>query len=57
MTMEILFPARTKHLYNICTKSTQRIRRWSNIAQCFVFAGLRVVQYLIPQSEEIDNQA
>ena len=37
------FPANTKHLYNICTTSAQRLRRWSNIVQmvykCFVFAG------------------
>ena len=36
-------PANTKHLYNICTTSSQRLRRWSNIVQmlykCFVFAG------------------
>ena len=39
---------RTKHktciVYNICTKSAQRLRRWSNIVQmlykCVVFAGL-----------------
>ena len=38
------FPGQTKkHLYNICTTSAQRLRRWSNIVQmlykCFVFAG------------------
>ena len=37
------YPANTKHLYNICTTSAQRFRRWSNIVQmlfkCFVFAG------------------
>ena len=37
-------PANTKHLYNICTMSAQRFRRWSNIVQmsckCFVFAGI-----------------
>ena len=38
-------PADTKHLYNICTMSAQRFRRWSNIVQfmlynCFVFAGI-----------------
>ena len=36
--------ANTKHLYNICTTSAQRLRRWSNIVQilykCFVFTGL-----------------
>ena len=36
-------PANTKHLYTICTKSAQRLRRWSNIVQmlykCFVFTG------------------
>ena len=36
-------PANTKHLYNICTTSAQRLRRWSNIIQmlykCFVFTG------------------
>ena len=43
-------PANTKHLYNICTTSAQRLRRWSNIVQkqnkmlhkCFVFTGARV---------------
>ena len=33
-----------KHLYNICTTSAQRLRRWSNFVQmlckCFVFAGM-----------------
>ena len=37
-------PANTKHLYNICTTSAQRLRRRSNIVQmlykCFVFAGI-----------------
>ena len=37
-------PANTKHLYNIWTKSTQRLRRWSNNVQmlfkCCVFAGI-----------------
>ena len=32
----------TKHLYNICTTSAQRLRRWPNIVQmlykCFVLA-------------------
>ena len=36
-----LYPANTKLLYNICTTSAQRLRRWSNIVQmfykCFVF--------------------
>ena len=36
-------PANTRHLYNICTTSAQRLRRWSNIVQklykCFVLAG------------------
>ena len=27
------FQANTKHLYNICTMSAQRLRRWSNIEQ------------------------
>ena len=39
-------PANTKHLYNICTTSAQRLRRWSSVVQmlckCFVFAGLRL---------------
>ena len=38
------FPVNTKHLHNICTASTQRLRRLSNIVQmlykCFVFTGL-----------------
>ena len=36
-----IVPVITKHLYNICTMSVQRLRRWSNIVQmlykCFVF--------------------
>ena len=36
-------PANTKHLYNICTTSAQRLWRWSSIVwilyKCFVFAG------------------
>ena len=36
-------PEDRKHLYNICTPSAQRLRRWSNIVhmlyKCFVFAG------------------
>ena len=36
-------PANTKHLYTICTTSSKRLRRWSNIVQmlykCCVFAG------------------
>ena len=38
------FSSNTKHLCNICTMSTQRLRRWSNIVKmvykCFVFTGL-----------------
>ena len=38
-----VYPANTKHLYNISSTSAQRFRRWSNIVQmlykCFVFAG------------------
>ena len=37
-------PTSTKHLYNMCTMSAQRLRRWSNIVhmlyKCFVFAGI-----------------
>ena len=29
------FSENTKHLYNICTTSAQRLRRWSNIVQMF----------------------
>ena len=40
-------PANTKHLYSICTTSTQRLRRWPNIVQmlykCFVFAGKWII--------------
>ena len=36
-------PVNKNHLYNICTTSAQRLRRWSNIVQmlykCFVFVG------------------
>ena len=39
--------ANTKHLFNICTTSTQCLRRWSSIVQmlykCFVFAGITPV--------------
>ena len=39
------FPANTKYLYNICTTSAQRLRRWFNIVQmlykCFALTGLR----------------
>ena len=38
-------PANTKHLYNMCTTSAQRLRRWSNIVQmlckCFLFAEIQ----------------
>ena len=35
------FPAKTKHLYNICTASVQRRRRWPKIAQMlFGYFGL-----------------
>ena len=41
-------PANTKNLYNICTTSTQRLRRWFNIVQMlykrFVFAGYSRLQ-------------
>ena len=37
-------PANTKHVYNFCTTSVQRLRRWSNIVlmlhKCFVFTGM-----------------
>ena len=39
------FPANTNHLYNICTTSDQRLRRWLNMVQmlhkCFVFTGFQ----------------
>ena len=39
-------PANTKHLYNICTTSAQRLQRWANIVQmlykCFVLIGIRL---------------
>ena len=38
-----VYPANTKHLYNIYTTSAQRLRRWSNIVymlyKCSVFTG------------------
>ena len=44
------FPANTKHLYNMCTTSAQRLRRWSNIAQilnkCFVFTGFIMIYFI-----------
>ena len=37
-------PVNTKHLYNICTMSAQRRRRWAHVVQMvykwFVFAGM-----------------
>ena len=46
MISQRLFLANTKHLYNICTTSAQRLRRWADVVQllykCFVFAGLSV---------------
>ena len=43
-----MYPAGTKHLYNISTMSAQRLRRWSDIVQmlykCFVFASLGKAQ-------------
>ena len=39
-------PENTTHLYNICTTSAQRLRRWSNIVQnaiqlfCVCWEGL-----------------
>ena len=42
----LFHPSEHKHLYNICTTSAQRLRRWSNIVQmlykCFVFTGIEV---------------
>ena len=39
-----VYPAITKHLHNICTTSTERLRRSANIVQmlykCFVFSGI-----------------
>ena len=38
------FPAKTTHLYNICTMSDQRRRRWADFVQmlykCVVFSGI-----------------
>ena len=43
LTISVLCPVNTKHLYNICTMLDQRRRRWADVAQvlykCFVFAG------------------
>ena len=40
----VFIPANTKHLYNICTTSAQRLHRWSNIVQMlfkyFVSTGM-----------------
>ena len=45
-----LNPANTRHLYNICTTSAQRLRCWSNIVQmlykCFVFTRLTKIVLL-----------
>ena len=32
---QLLFPANTKHLYNICTTSAQHLRRWTKIVEIF----------------------
>ena len=32
---QLLFPANTKHLYNICTTSAQRQRQCTNVIQMF----------------------
>ena len=32
---QLLFPTNTKRLYNICTTSAERLRRWSSIMQMF----------------------
>ena len=44
-------PSEHKTLYNICTTSAQRLRRWSYIVQmlykCFVFTGHILVQVTI----------
>ena len=41
--MSFLYPAHTKHLYNIFTMLVQRRRRWADVVQilykCFVLAG------------------
>ena len=43
--MNSKYPTNTKHPYNICTTSAQRLLRWSNVVQmldtCFVFTGYR----------------
>ena len=45
---QLLFAANTKHLYNICTTSAQRLQYGSNIVQmlykCFVFTVLNAAQ-------------
>ena len=52
------YPANTKHLYIICTKSVQRLRRWSNIVQmlykCLLFTGydIQVIQVIVCTSTE-----
>ena len=42
-------PANTKHLYNICTTSAQRLRRWSKIVlmlyKSFVYMGIYLNKY------------
>ena len=43
-----LYPANTKHLYNICTTSTWRLRRRSNIVQKFKCkTTVRVTGYVV----------
>ena len=43
----------TKHLYNICTASAQRLRRWPNIKQmlykCFVLTGFSNLSFILLQ--------
>ena len=54
------YPANTKHLYNTCTTSAQRLRRWSNIVQmlynCLVFPG-SIVFWLRPVHVEVQPTA
>ena len=51
----------TKHLYNICTMSDRRRRRWADAAQilykCFVFAGYHVewINYIMISSLFVVN--
>ena len=44
-TSMVLYPANTKHLYNICTMLDQRRRRWAELYECYT--GTNVLCLLV----------